>query len=110
MVPESYYVALSAVLFTMGVLGVLIWIIASACFAIYVANFGSYNKTYGSLGAVIVFLVWLWVSNLAVLLGAEFNAELDRGRRIEGGHPPDREPFAELRDDRKVNPETDPNA
>ena len=56
----------------------------------------------GSLGGVIIFLVWMWLSNLAVLLGAEFNAELERGRAIAGGLPPDREPFAELRDDRKL--------
>jgi membrane protein len=50
-----------------------------------VANFGSYNKTYGSLGGVIIFLVWLWLSNVAILLGAEFDAELTRGREIEAG-------------------------
>jgi membrane protein len=68
-----------------GVLAVIVWIVASAAFALYVANFGSYNKTYGSLGGVIVFLVWLWISNIAVLLGAEFNAELERGRELESG-------------------------
>ena len=73
-----------------GVLAVLVWVIASAAFALYVANFSSYNKTYGALGGVIAFLVWLWISNIAVLLGAEFNAELERGRRIESGHPPRR--------------------
>ena len=93
-----------------GLLAVMLWIVASAAFAFYVANFGSYNKTYGALAGVIIFLVWLWISNLAVLLGAEFNAELDRARAIEEGHPPDRKPFVELRDDRKVDPETDPNA
>ncbi len=61
-----------------GVLAVVLWIVASAALAFYVANFGSYNKTYGSLGAVIVFLVWLWISNLAILLGAEFNAQRRR--------------------------------
>jgi membrane protein len=68
-----------------GVLAVFVWIVASAGFAFYVANFGSYNKTYGSLAGVIVFLVWLWISNIAVLLGAEFNAELERGRELEAG-------------------------
>jgi membrane protein len=63
-----------------GVLAVIGWIIASLAFAFYVANFGSYNKTYGALAGPIVFLVWLWVSNLMILLGAEFNAELERGR------------------------------
>ena len=76
----------------------LLWLVASAAFALYVANFGSYNKTYGALGGVIIFLVWLWISNIAVLLGAEFNAELQRGKQIEAGHPEDREPFLEPRD------------
>ena len=74
-----------------GVMAVLIWIAASAAFAFYVANFGSYNKTYGALGGVIVFLVWLWISNIAVLLGAELNAELERGRELEQGLPAERE-------------------
>jgi membrane protein len=73
-----------------GVLAVLLWIAASVGFAFYVANFGSYNKTYGSLAGVIVFLVWLWISNCAVLLGAEMNAELERGRELESGVPEER--------------------
>ena len=87
-----------------GLLGVAIWIVASAAFALYVASFASYNKTYGSLGGVIAFLVWLWISNLAILLGAEFNAELERGRRIEAGDArPDEEPFVEPRDTKKMD-------
>jgi membrane protein len=86
-----------------GVLAVIGWVIASLAFAFYVANFGSYNKTYGALAGPIVFLVWLWISNIMVLLGAEFNAELERGRAIEGGlRPPDKEPFLEPRDTRKI--------
>jgi membrane protein len=86
-----------------GILAVVGWLIASAAFAFYVASFGSYNKTYGALGGVIVFLVWLWISNIMILLGAEFNAELERGRAIEGGmRPEDKEPFAEPRDTRKM--------
>jgi membrane protein len=85
-----------------GVLAVLLWLLASAAFAFYVSNFGSYNKTYGSIGGVICFLTWLWISNVVILLGAEFNAELERGRQIEGGHPDDREPFLEPRDTRKL--------
>jgi membrane protein len=85
-----------------GIVGVLLWIIASAAFAFYVASFASYNKTYGALGGVIVFLVWLWISNIAILLGAEFNAELERGRQIEAGHPAEKEPFLEPRDTRKM--------
>jgi membrane protein len=69
-----------------GVVAVIVWIVASAAFAFYVANFGSYNKTYGSLAGVIVFLMWLWVSNIAVLLGAELNAELERGRELQAGN------------------------
>jgi membrane protein len=85
-----------------GVLAVIGWVIASLAFAFYVANFGSYNKTYGALAGPIVFLVWLWISNIMVLLGAEFNAELERGRALEAGMPEDREPFVEPRDTRKM--------
>jgi membrane protein len=85
-----------------GILAVGIWIVASAAFALYVASFGSYNETYGALGGVVTFLVWLWISNIAVLLGAEFNAELERGRQIEAGQPADREPFLEPRDTRRM--------
>jgi membrane protein len=70
-----------------GVVAVAIWVIASALFALYVANFGSYNKTYGTLAGVIVFLVWMWITNLSILVGAEFNAELERGRELEAGQP-----------------------
>ncbi len=86
-----------------SILAVVGWIIASAAFAFYVANFGSYNKTYGALAGPIVFLVWLWMSNVMILLGAEFNAELERGRAIESGmRPEDREPFVEPRDTKKI--------
>ena len=81
-----------------GVTAVVLWIVASALFAFYVANFGSYNKTYGSLGAVIVFLLWLWITNLAILFGAELNAEIARGRAIAAGKPEDREPYLRPRD------------
>ena len=81
-----------------GLLAVLLWIAASALFALYVANFSSYNKTYGALASVIVFLVWLWITNVAILLGAELNAELERGRQIIGGHPEDEEPYLPMRD------------
>jgi membrane protein len=76
-----------------GLVAVVLWVIASAAFAFYVSNFASYNKTYGSLAAVIIFLVWLWITNIVILLGAEMNAEIERGRQIEQGHPPDEEPF-----------------
>jgi membrane protein len=91
-----------------SLLAVVLWLLVSGGFALYVANFGSYNKTYGTLGGVIAFLVWLWLSNIAVLLGAEFDAELARGRAMAAGHPADAEPYLELRDDRKVDKGHDP--
>jgi membrane protein len=84
-----------------SIMAVVLWIVASALFAFYVANFSSYNKTYGALGGVIVFLTWLWITNNVILLGAEFNAEIERGRQIQGGmRPEDKEPFLEPRDTR----------
>jgi membrane protein len=70
-----------------GIVAVVLWIIASLAFGFYVASFSHYNKTYGSLGGVIAFLVWLWISNVVVLFGAEMNAELERGRQLEAGEP-----------------------
>ncbi|WP_328549613.1 MULTISPECIES: YihY/virulence factor BrkB family protein [unclassified Streptomyces] len=81
-------------------LALLIWLIASAGFAFYVANFASYNKTYGTMAGVIVFLVWLWIGNLALLLGLEFDAETARQRAVAGGHPPGEEPYVTPRDTR----------
>jgi len=91
-----------------GLVAVLVWIIASAGFAVYVANFGSYSKTYGALAGVIIFLVWLWISNLALLLGAELDAELERGRRIEGGQPEEHDPVAPPRDTKAMDDEPTP--
>jgi membrane protein len=88
-----------------GILAVLVWIAASVGFAFYVANFSSYNKTYGSLAGIIVFLVWLWISNCAVLLGAEMNAELERGRELESGVPEERTIAVEPRTAAKNEPE-----
>jgi membrane protein len=70
-----------------SLVALLLWVLASAAFALYVANFGSYDKTYGTLGGVVSFLVWLWLTNIAVLLGAELNAELERSRELEAGVP-----------------------
>jgi membrane protein len=64
---------------------IVVWILASAAFGFYVATFSSYNKTYGSLAGVIVFLLWLWITNLALLFGAELDAELERGRQLQAG-------------------------
>jgi membrane protein len=88
-----------------SVLALLIWLAASAGFALYVANFASYNKTYGTMAGVIVFLVWLWISNLAVLLGLEFDAETVRQRAIAGGLPPEAEPYTQPRDTRNWDEE-----
>jgi len=70
-----------------ALVAVVVWLIASALFALYVANFGSYDKTYGTLGGVVVLLIWLWITNLALLLGMEMNAERERNREIEAGVP-----------------------
>jgi membrane protein len=74
-----------------GLLAVVLWVIASLGFGFYVSNFGSYNATYGTLGGVISFLVWLWISNVALLLGAELDAELERERELKAGLPAERE-------------------
>jgi membrane protein len=70
-----------------ALLTLVVWILASVAFAFYVANFGSYDKTYGTLGGVVVFLLWLWITNMAVLLGVEFNAETERTRELHAGVP-----------------------
>jgi membrane protein len=85
-----------------GIFAVVLWMVASGAFAIYLAKFADYGKTYGALAGVIAFLVWLWISNIVILLGAELDAELERGRAIAAGHDPNDEPFLELRDSRKV--------
>jgi len=64
-----------------------LWIATSGLFAVYTAMFGSYNKTWGSLSAVIVMLTWLWLTGMALLLGAEINSEVERSRRLRGGAP-----------------------
>lgn len=79
-----------------------VWLAASGLFAVYVANFSHYNKVYGSIAGLIIFLIWLWLTNTAILFGAEFNAELERGRAIAAGAPPGTEPFVEMRDTRKL--------
>jgi membrane protein len=66
-------------------LAVVLWLVLSSGFAAYIANFASYNKTYGTVAGVIVFLLWLWLSNLAILLGLELDAELDRGTSAPPG-------------------------
>ncbi|GAA4718038.1 YihY/virulence factor BrkB family protein [Nocardioides conyzicola] len=80
---------------------IVVWILASALFGFYVANFSSYNKTYGSLAGVIVFLLWLWITNLALLFGAELDAELERGRQLQAGMPAEEVIQLPARDTRK---------
>ena len=68
-----------------ALLAIVLWLIASAAFAFYVANFGSYDKTYGALGSVVCLLVWFWITNVALLLGMELNSERERGRELAAG-------------------------
>jgi membrane protein len=70
-----------------SLVAIVVWAIASAAFAFYVANFGSYDKTYGTLGGLVALLVWLWISNLAILFGHQLNAERERSLEIEEGRP-----------------------
>lgn len=81
---------------------ILTWVVASVAFGFYVANFGSYNKTYGALGGVIVFLLWLWITNVALLFGAELDAELERGRQLQAGLPAERDLQLPPRDTRVI--------
>ena len=87
-----------------SLLAVFLWIVVSAGFAFYIAHFNTYDRTYGTLGGFIVFLVWLWLTNVAVLLGAEMDAELGRARAIAAGLPPRAEPYMPLRDVPKLEP------
>ena len=83
-----------------AVLAIVVWAIASALFAFYVANFGSYDKTYGTLGGLVVLLLWFWITNLAILFGHQMNAERERSTEIEEGIPrAEKEIQLEPRDD-----------
>ena len=81
---------------------IVIWIVASVGFAFYVANFSSYNKTYGSLAGVVVTLIFLWLTNVALLLGAEIDSELERGRQLQAGLAAERELQLPARDTRNI--------
>jgi membrane protein len=70
-----------------SLVAIVVWVIASAAFALYLANFGSYDKTYGTLAGVVALLVWLWITNLAILFGHQLNAERERSAEIEEGRP-----------------------
>jgi membrane protein len=86
-----------------SLVAIVVWVIASALFAFYVSNFGSYDKTYGTLGGLIALLVWFWISNLAILFGHQLNAERERSLEIEEGVPrADREIQLEPRSEPKA--------
>ena len=88
-----------------AIVAILTWIVASAAFGFYVANFSNYNKTYGSLAGVVVFLLWLWITNLALLFGAELDAELERARELQGGMPAEESIQLPPRDTTKIDKE-----
>ena len=97
-----------------GIVAVALWALVTVGFFFYVKNFGSYNKTYGTLGGIVVLLVWVWLTNLALLFGAEFDAELERARELEAGVPaqefiqlPPREPAEHENPDRLPDPATE---
>ncbi|MDQ6934430.1 MAG: YihY/virulence factor BrkB family protein [Actinomycetota bacterium] len=83
-------------------LAILVWLLASVGFAFYVANFSSYNRTYGAVAGVVVALLWLWITNLALLFGAELDAELERARQLQLGLPAEEEIQLPVRDDRGI--------
>ncbi|GAA2152018.1 YihY/virulence factor BrkB family protein [Nocardioides koreensis] len=81
---------------------IVAWVLLSAAFGLYVANFSSYDKTYGSLAGVIAFLLWLWITNLSLLFGAELDAELERGRELQAGIPAEETIQLPPRDSRQI--------
>jgi membrane protein len=85
-----------------AVVAILVWILASVAFAFYVATFGSYNKTYGSLAGAVIGLLWLWITNLALLFGAELDSELERGRQLQAGMAAEEELQLPARDTRGI--------
>ena len=86
-----------------AMVAIVVWIIASALFGFYVATFSSYNKTYGALAGVVVFLLWLWITNLALLFGAELDSELERGRELQAGLPAEETLQLPPRDTRNID-------
>jgi membrane protein len=88
-----------------GLVAVVAWLIVSGLFAVYVTNVSSYSKNYGPLAGLVVFLVWLWLTNVALLLGVAVNAELERERAMTQGLPEGVRPFVEPRDTRKLGKE-----
>jgi membrane protein len=86
-----------------AVVAILVWVVATAAFGFYVAHFSSYDKTYGALAGVIVFLLWLWITNIALLLGGELDAELERGRELQRGEPAEDDILLPHRDTRQLD-------
>ena len=95
--PKFKWISLGAVV------AIVTWVIASALFGFYISQFSNYNKTYGSLAGVIIFLLWLWITNLALLFGAELNAEMERGRQLQAGIPAEDEIQLPPRDTRVID-------
>jgi membrane protein len=90
-----------------AMVALVIWVIATVAFFFYVRNFGSYNKTYGTLGGAISMLVWLWISNIAILFGQQLNSEVERGRELSAGVPAEEEIQLPLRDTPKKDKEAE---
>jgi membrane protein len=84
-----------------ALLAIVVLVIATVAFGFYVANFSNYDKTYGSLAGVVIFLLWLWIVNNAILFGAEFDAELERGRQLQAGIAAEKDIQLPPRDTRK---------
>ena len=85
-----------------ALVAIVVWILASVAFAFYVATFGSYDKTYGSLAGAVIGLLWLWLTNLALLFGAELDSELERGRQLQAGIAAEEELQLPARDTRGI--------
>ncbi|TDN88458.1 YihY/virulence factor BrkB family protein [Microbacterium sp. BK668] len=85
-----------------SLLAILVLVLATVAFGFYVTNFSNYDRTYGSLAGVVIFLLWLWIANLALLFGAEFDAELERGRQVQGGIAAEEDIQLPPRDDRNI--------
>jgi membrane protein len=90
-----------------AIVALAVWVVASLGFFFYAKNFGSYNKTYGTLGGMISLLIWLWITNIAVLFGQELNAEIERGRELAAGQPAIEDIQLPLRDKPKKDPEAE---
>jgi membrane protein len=85
-----------------AIVAIVVWALASAAFGFYVSNFGSYNRTYGALAGVVIFFIWLWITNMALLFGAELDAELERGRELQAGLPAEENVQLPPRDTTKI--------